>query len=63
MFQTCPICHGSGQVWPSVGYAQQCHVCLGRMIIDNVTGKPPESEAETRERIKEQMKGVTAKGD
>lgn len=40
-WQRCPICEGTGQVWPFVGMPVGCDVCHGQKIIDSVTGKPP----------------------
>ena len=45
MFQTCPLCQGSGYYLP-LGYSgghQQCPTCNGRRIISSLTGLPPGS--------------------
>jgi DnaJ-class molecular chaperone len=44
-FQKCPVCDGSGKVHKAMGVSIVCHVCNGHGIIDEVTGKPPESSS------------------
>lgn len=44
MWQTCPICNGTGRV-PQDGFTsacyQTCTVCNGYKIINELTGLPP----------------------
>lgn len=46
-FQLCPKCNGEGHLKYSheiyrVNTSSVCPVCLGKMIISRITGKPPE---------------------
>ena len=45
-FQSCPKCNGEGYVFAKHATTTQatetCPVCLGKMIINRQTGKPPE---------------------
>jgi len=50
MYQTCPICKGSGQI-SDVGTSSSCYkvcdVCLGEKIINTETGLPPSKRIHT----------------
>lgn len=45
-FQLCPKCNGEGVVYnphsTTASFDMQCPVCVGKMIINRQTGKPPE---------------------
>ena len=46
MWQKCPICNGTGEVFP-VGISngpKKCDVCNGKKIISKLTGKPPKDK-------------------
>lgn len=45
-YQICPKCQGEGKVFEMGGTMPtgECPVCRGRMIIDESTGYPPQTE-------------------
>jgi DnaJ-class molecular chaperone len=50
MYQKCPICNGTGTLMNNFGQILKCEVCNGKMIIDEITGLPPQfPEAEVNE--------------
>ena len=56
-WQKCPVCNGVGAVsggyfnragdssaWSAINAIELCKVCVGKGIIDEVTGEPPKEE-------------------
>lgn len=44
MWQTCPICKGSGKSSEKVYPKPDCPTCEGQRIISELTGKPPAND-------------------